>query len=268
MNLSDNRRQLFHLTWPIFLEAVLFSVIGSVDIMMLSRYADDAVGAVGVVNQILSLFQVISNIITTGTGILCAQYIGAGYGMEKKQPLILGALIFNGALGVAFSLAAVLGADGLLGMMTIPPEQYDFAKEYLNMVGGFLFVQMITMCFTVIIRSHGKTRATMAFSLLMNLCNVVLNYIFIYGKLGLPAMGVRGAALATVISKCMMCVMSFVYLTKWVLPGISFRLNWPETRQAVKKIVAYGSPLPVSRSATPCPRSWSWPWSPPWAMWR
>lgn len=242
MNLSDNRRQLFHLTWPIFLEAVLFSVIGSVDIMMLSRYADDAVGAVGVVNQILSLFQVISNIITTGTGILCAQYIGAGYGMEKKQPLILGALIFNGALGVAFSLAAVLGADGLLGMMTIPPEQYDFAKEYLNMVGGFLFVQMITMCFTVIIRSHGKTRATMAFSLLMNLCNVALNYIFIYGKLGLPAMGVRGAALATVISKCMMCVMAFVYLTKWVMPGLSFRLNWPETRQAVKKIVAYGSP--------------------------
>ncbi len=240
-NLS-NRRQLFSLTWPIFLEAVLFSVIGSMDVVMLSRYADNAVGAVGVVNQIMSLFQVVSNIITTGTGILCAQYIGAGLGMEKKQPLLLGALMFNGTLGILFSLGAVFGADLLLGMMTIPAEQYGYAREYLNMVGGFLFVQMITVTFTVVIRSHGKTRATMIFSLLMNLCNVALNYIFIYGKLGLPAMGVRGAALATVISKCLMCVMAFVYLTKFVLPDMHFRPDWAETGRSVKKILAYGSP--------------------------
>ena len=73
MTTLENKKQLLHLTWPIFLEAILFSVIGSVDTIMLSGYADNAVGAVGAVNQVLSLFQVISNIITTGTGILCAQ---------------------------------------------------------------------------------------------------------------------------------------------------------------------------------------------------
>ena len=94
-NRLSPRRQLFSLTWPIFLEAVLFSIIGSVDTLMLSGYADDAVGAVGVANSVMSLFQVISNIITAGTGILCAQYIGAGRSTKEKQPLIMAALLVN-----------------------------------------------------------------------------------------------------------------------------------------------------------------------------
>ena len=60
MSTLANKKQLFQLTWPIFFEAVLFSVIGSVDVMMLSNYADNAVGGVGAVNQVLSLFAVVS----------------------------------------------------------------------------------------------------------------------------------------------------------------------------------------------------------------
>lgn len=237
-----NRKQLFQLTWPIFMEAVLFSVIGSVDVMMLSGYSDNAVGAVGVVNQILSLFQVISNIITTGTGILCAQYIGAGKTMEQKQPLILGALLVNGILGAAFSVGAVAGAELLLGMMNISQELYIHAKQYLSIVGGFLFVQMIAVTFGVLIRAHGKTKATMVFSLIMNLTNVVLNYILIYGKLGFAPMGASGAAIATVISKCMSCVMTGAYLFIKVLPGMSFRPKWSETNRSIRQILAYGAP--------------------------
>lgn len=241
-NKLSDRRQLFQLTWPIFFEVVLFSVIGSVDVMMLSGWADDAVGAVGVVNQILSLFQVVSNIITSGTGILCAKYIGAGVDQQRKQPVILGALMVNAVLGILFSLAAVLGSELLLGMMTIPQSQYGYAKGYLQLVGGALFVQMIAMTFSVLIRSHGKTRATMIFSVLMNLCNLLLNYILIYGKLGLPAMGVSGAAIATVISKILSCVMGGVYLFFFILPGMSLRPQWKPMGDAIRQILAYGSP--------------------------
>lgn len=65
---GGSRRELFRLAWPIFLEVVLFSVIGSVDVMMLAGFSDNAVGAVGVANQIVSLFQVLCSIVTTGTG--------------------------------------------------------------------------------------------------------------------------------------------------------------------------------------------------------
>ena len=238
----SHRGQLFRLTWPIFCEAVLFSVIGSVDTLMLSGYSDNAVGAVGVANQIVSLFQVISNIITTGTGILCAQYIGAGRSTKEKQPLVLGALLVNTLLGALFSVCIGAGAGGLLNIMNIAPEQFGHGRDYLSVVGSFLFVQMITMTFTVLIRSHGKTKATMVFSLLMNLVNVLLNYILIYGKLGLRPMGAEGAAIATVISKCLACVLSGGYLLIKVLPGMSFRPDWSAMGQAMKRILAFGSP--------------------------
>lgn len=240
-NLS-NKRQLFQLTWPIFLEAVLFSVIGSVDVMMLSGYADNAVGGVGAVNQVMSLFQVVSNIITAGTGILCAQYIGAGKTTQEKQPLILGSLIINTGLGMLFSLAAVFGGDLLLTMVNIDQELRPYAREYLSIVGGFLFVQMIAMTFFVVIRSHGKTRSTMIFSLAMNLMNVVLNYVLIYGKWGMPQLGVTGAAIATVVSKFFSCGIAGVYLFFFVLPGFSFKPKWNEMAETTRTVLLYGSP--------------------------
>lgn len=242
INRLSPKRQLFSLTWPIFLEAVLFAVIGSVDTLMLSGYADDAVGAVGVANQIMSLFQVISNIITAGTGILCAQYIGAGRTTKEKQPLILGALLVNGILGVIFSLVVGLGAPVLLRLMGVEDAQYDYACQYLSTVGSFLFVQMIAVTFTALIRAHGKTKATMGFSLLMNVVNVVLNYVLIYGKLGVPAMGAQGAAVATVVSKWLALVLASGYLLKCVLPDLTFQTDRKAMGKAIKQVLAYGSP--------------------------
>lgn len=242
MTTLADKKQLWKLTWPMFLETVLFSVIGSMDIMMLSGFADDAVGGVGAVNQVLSLFQVVSNIITAGTGILCAQYIGAGKSIEQKQPLILGSLLVNTLLGVLFSLAAVFGGDLLLTMVNIDEQLRPYAKEYLSIVGGFLFLQMIAMTFFVVIRSHGKTGSTMIFSLIMNLINVGLNYVLIYGKFGMPRMGVSGAAIATVVSKVFSCLAGGIYLFCIVLRGFSFKPQWSKMLASIKTVLAFGSP--------------------------
>ena len=237
-----DKKKLFGLTWPIFLEAILYSIIGSIDTLMISSYADNAVGALGSVNQVLSLFQVLSNIITTGSGILCAQYIGAGKSTKEKQPLVLSALLVNGILGALFSVAALAGSDLLLTIMRVPESQYAYAKSYLSIVGGFLIVQMIAMTFNVVIRSHGKTRSTMIFSVGMNLINVVLNYMLIYGRLGAPELGVSGAAIATVISKCIACVAAGVYLFGFVMKGMSLRPHWRMMKDSTGKILALGAP--------------------------
>lgn len=238
----SNRKQLLHLTWPLFLEMILFSVIGSVDTLMLNSYDPNAMGSVGNVNQVLALFQVVSNIITAGTGILCAQYIGAGKTLKEKQPLILGALLVNGILGILFSVCAVYGCDLLLDMINVAPELEEYSAEYLRIVGGFLWVQMIAMTFSTLIRTHGKTGASMLFSVLMNVVNVGLNALLIYGVWIFPRLGVSGAAIATVISKCLACVLSGVYLFFFVLRGMPLRINWKETWRSIKSVLAYGSP--------------------------
>ena len=240
-NLSK-RRQLLKLTWPLFLEMILFSVIGSVDTLMLNNFDTNATGAVGNVNQILSLFQVLSNIITAGTGILLAQYIGAGKSLKEKQPLIMGALIVNTLLGAIFSLAAVFGTDILLDLMGVNPEHRDYCAEYMRIVGGFLWVQMLAMTFSTVIRCHGKTTVSMIFSVGMNLINVGLNALLIYGLWFFPKMGVAGAAIATAVSKCLACVAGGIYMFFFVMKGMSLRIHWKNTWKSIKSVVAIGSP--------------------------
>ncbi len=240
-NLS-RRRQLFKLTWPLFLELILYSVIGSVDTLMLNNFDTNATGAVGNVNQILGLFQVLSNIITAGTGILLAQYIGAGKSLKEKQPLIIGALMVNVLLGVMFSLAAVFGTDILLDLMRVNPEHRTYCAEYMRIVGGFLWMQMLAMTFSTVIRTHGKTTASMIFSVIMNLVNVGLNVLLIYGVWIFPKLGVSGAAIATVVSKCLACVAGGIYTFFFVLKGMSLRIHWKNTWKSIKSVVAIGSP--------------------------
>ena len=77
MKQKSLQKELFSLTWPIFVECVLFMLIGIVDVAMLSHYDNNASGAVGIVNTIISMFNILFSIITSGTSIICVQYIGA-----------------------------------------------------------------------------------------------------------------------------------------------------------------------------------------------
>jgi len=241
-HLQLNKRELFRLTWPIFLEAALFSLIGSIDVIMLSRYCDNAVGAVGIADQFLFFFRVLTTIITSGTGILCAQYIGAGKTQDEKQPLVLGALMVNGCIGLLFSICLMAFAEPLLGLMSVSPELMVHAKPYLTIVGAGLLVQTLTMTFTTLIRSHGQTAATMGFSIVMNLVNLVLNYLLIYGRLGLPALGATGAAIATVAGQTVNCILSAALLLRRILPGMSLRPDWTATGGAIRQVLTYGLP--------------------------
>ena len=93
------RVQLFHLTNPIFFETLLLMLTGATDVFMLSRFADDAVAASGVVNQLVFLVCLVYMVTALGTSVLCAQYLGA---RQKKNVLqVIGvSLLINLIMGV------------------------------------------------------------------------------------------------------------------------------------------------------------------------
>ncbi|MBD7915822.1 MATE family efflux transporter [Clostridium sp. Sa3CUN1] len=193
--------ELKKITWPIFVESALLSLLGSVDILMLGKYSDNAVAAVGVTNQIIWMLNLIFAIITAGTSILISQYIGA---KSDKKTIIQVAGIsvgFNGLIGAILSILMVIGGTNILKFLNSPTEVLDLGLQYLGIVGGFIFIQAIIMTFTAILRAHGLTKSCMNVTITMNLANVVMNYILIFGKFGFPEMGVAGAATATVLSK-------------------------------------------------------------------
>ncbi|MBD5106567.1 MAG: MATE family efflux transporter [Lachnospiraceae bacterium] len=238
----EDKKTLLDLSWPIFLESVLFSLMGSADVLMLSGYSDHAVGAVGIVNQILFSFLVIARVITAGSGILCAQYIGAKKEKKDIKSLIFTGIFVNGILGSCFSIFLVLGYPLLFQMMGIDPVMYEYARDYMIIIGSTLFVQFISMTVSSFLRSYGKTKETMLISVLANLCNIVLNYILIYGKLGFPSLGVSGAAIATAFCNLSGCVMFMIYLGKKIMPGFYKGTVWKENKAVLKVILQYGMP--------------------------
>ena len=101
------RGKLFKLTGPIFLETLLMLTLGVVDTLMLSHHSDNAVAAVGVVNQLLNMVFLLFNITTTGTSVMCALYFGAKD--HKSFIQVLGtSLLFNAGIGCLISLMLFL----------------------------------------------------------------------------------------------------------------------------------------------------------------
>ena len=144
---------LFSLTWPILIETFLFMLLGTVDIYMLSQYSDGAASAVGIANQVIGTSGLVFAIITSGTAIICAQYIGQKKNHHDMNKLIGAALQINSLMGIIVSIALVLFTEPLLKFMNMDASLMSDGISYMRIVGGFVFGQAIANTFSAILRS-------------------------------------------------------------------------------------------------------------------
>lgn len=246
--MDENKRikkKLLRITWPIFIETLLLSTLGTVDTLMVSRYSDNAVAAVGVSNQIINMINLLFVVITSGTSILVAQYIGANRDGKKGNEIfqLCGMSIgYNALIGIILSLILSFLGIEFLKLLNTSNDILYLANDFLKIVGGFIFIQAISMTFTAILRPHGYVKICMYVTLLINVINAILNYILIFGKFGAPELGVVGSALGTTISKFIgLCILgAFVYVK--VLKGYSIKLLWPLPLIHLKNVMTIGIP--------------------------
>lgn len=222
------RAQLFHLTSPIFFETLLLMLTGATDVFMLSRYADDAVAASGVVNQLVFLVCLVYMITTLGTSVLCAQYLGA---KQKKNVLqVIGvSLLVNLLMGFVVSGGLYFFAPQLLHLMGIQPDLLQYGLPYMLLVGGSSFLLALAMTLGAILRSHNKAYYPMWSALVINILNVIGNYFLIFGHGGLPRLGITGAGISTMICRFVAVLFLYYVLFKYV---------------SVKPPLAYFKPFP------------------------
>ncbi|PGT82003.1 MATE family efflux transporter [Bacillus sp. AFS040349] len=214
---------LFALTWPIFIETLLHMLMGNADTLMLSQYSDNSVAAVGVSNQILFLLIVMFGFIATGTTILVAQYIGGTNYKDAKEVSTV-SLSANLLFSILISVVIVIASEDILQLMNLPPELMPDATIYLQLVGGFSFVQALIMTSGAILKSYGYTKDTMYLTIFMNLLNIIGNYFFIFGPFGFPVLGVQGVAISTVVSRIIGLFIILYILKK----RVHFTLNLKE----------------------------------------
>lgn len=238
----SEKKSLFSLTWPIFIETFLYMLLGTVDVFMLGKYSDNAVGAVGTVNQVMSIAGIAFTVITSGTAIICAQYIGAGKSHKEKNRLIGAALQFNAITGIMMSVLMVVFAREFLKFMNIDDQLMSDGMDYMTVVGGFVFLQAIGGTFTAILRSYGKTKHCMIITFAMNVFNIGLNYVLIFGVGPIASMGTKGAAISTSISRAIAAFVLFVVAFRTVIKEFNISYVIKINKAEIKKILEIGLP--------------------------
>ena len=231
------KRQLKVITIPVFIELALVMLLGAVDTVMLSRYSDNSVAAVGLDNQLMSLIFLVYQFFSMGAAILCAQYIGAG--MRKRLVQVVGmALVVNLLLGMAVSALLFFYAEHLLILMGLRPELMGDGLVYLKLTGALSFCQALSLTFSASLRSADKVVWPMAVTGIVNVLNILGNYVLIFGHWGFPQLGVEGAAIATAASRAVsMVLLAIVHFRVHIprFPLSYFRpIPWKELRNLLK----------------------------------
>jgi Na+-driven multidrug efflux pump len=176
MTNTSLKHQLKVLTIPVFIEMALVMMLGAVDTVMLSRYSDNSVAAVGLDNQLISLVFLVYQFFSMGAAILCAQYIGAG--LRKRLVQVVGmALVVNLMLSMTVSALLYLYAEQILQLMGLRPELMGDGLVYLRLTGALSFFQALSLTFSASLRSADKVVYPMVVTGIVNVLNILGSWV-------------------------------------------------------------------------------------------
>ncbi len=215
---NDNslRSVMFKFTLPLTLEVFIGYFINASDTFMVGRLGDSSIAAVGIANQFYYLLTFVFVSICNSSIIFASQFWGKK-DIKSLHKVIGISLTANAAGAIIFSLAAIMFPQYIVGIFTSDPVVLDLGTAFLRIKGMSYIVIAVTSCYLSMMRSTGKTIFPLLLSTFTLVVNIILNYILIYGKLGFPAMGVSGAAIATCILSYMQCIvlLAYIYIKKY-----------------------------------------------------
>ncbi len=242
ININDyTMKRIVLMSIPIFIELFLQLLVGNVDQIMISRYSQNAVAAIGNGNQIMSILIIFMNVAGSGTTIVLARYLGAN-NKEKVAETCTASLAIIMLIGFVASLILVVFHMPIFRLMNVPEEILSDASKYMFIIGFCVIVQAVYIGFGAILRSYSMNSTITAISFIMNILNVMGNAILIYGLLGLPSLGIVGVAISTNISKCVGLIIMLIVFKKRLKIKISPKYLRPLPTETIGKILAVAIP--------------------------
>lgn len=204
-------RTLIALAVPISLQNLITFAVGFADNLMIGRLGDDAISGVYVGNQMQAVVQMFIAGIEGAILILSAQYWGRKDTASIRKVVSIGTKFAFG-VGLVITLAAVLFPSAIIGLFTKESGVVAEGAVYLQIVGFTYLFFAISQVMIASMRSVETAKIGLYISIMALVVNVSLNYILIFGKLGFPALGVKGAAIATLISRVLEMSVSVGYV--------------------------------------------------------
>ena len=215
--------KLWGLMLPIVLQNLMLALVAVADAFMLGGMDQNYMSAVSLATQIQFIQNMFLSAATASLGILGAQYWGKG-DIRPLDEIFCMALRLCGLVSVVFFAACAFGGRYLMLIFTNESVLIDYGVNYLRIAGFSYLLTGISQCYLVIMKVSEHARTTAAISSATVCINIILNAVFIYGAFGLEAMGVRGAALATLIARIieLTCAIAVSYRKGYIHPQMKF----------------------------------------------
>ena len=204
-------RNLLELAIPFALQNLIAFAMGFTDNLMVGQLGDDAISGIYMGNQPQILLQMLIGGIEGAILILAAQYWGKGDTDSIKKVVSIG-IKLAAAVGLILSLITMFAPYAIISIFTREPGVVANGGEYLRYVGASYLFFAITQILIAAMRSVEAARIGLYISLIGYGLDCFLNYIMIFGKLGLPAMGVLGASVSTLISRTVEMLITIFYV--------------------------------------------------------
>lgn len=197
---GDFLRNMLKIAFPIMIQNLVTSTLNMVDTIMVGKLGEVEIAAVGIANQYFFLFSMILYGLCGGCSVFISQYWGKKDYTNSKRILGLG-IISVLIVSIVFMTAGFISPELIISL-------FNKESTVINLGGKYLFIVLFSYIFTAVtyiysfsLRSIGNTVTPLIVNIAALLCNVFFNYVLIFGKLGVPALGVEGAAVATLIAR-------------------------------------------------------------------
>ena len=206
------RKEIVRLALPIALQQFMTALVGACDAIMLGKLSQDAMSAVSLATQVTFVFNLFMFAFMAGENMFVAQYDGKGDYTGISQVFSLVTKIC-GCIAVVFLAGTLFFPEQLMRILTNEETLIVLGSEYLRVIGISYVFSGIAQIFLAIMKNCGAVNMSTLINGVMVILNIALNAVFIFGLSGFPKMGIKGAALATVLAT----VVQFLWSVGYVL---------------------------------------------------
>lgn len=238
-------KELFELSLPLLAGSILQQLYNTVDALIVGRYLGAAAFAsTGVSGTVMNLFIFVLNGFCVGISVLFAQAYGSGNETVFRRTVFTALCVGSFAV-MGFSFTALFFLDSLLLLIDTPAELVIYCRQYLHIILAGMICAYLYSLFSSILRSVGDTRAALYFLSLSVAVNTVLDYLMVKAA----AMGIRGAAVATVLSQMFSAVCCLAYLKRRYPGLLCGRADAGFYADILKKVFRFGAVSALHQSS-------------------
>ena len=247
---SSFQKKLWELALPIAFQSLLYSFLGLIDILMVSQLGENEIAAVGLGNKIFFFNLLMLVGVSHAGGVLGAQFFGAK-NLSGLRRTLVNSLFYSLLFAIPFIIFYMASPQTITSFASEDHALLSLANQYLVITAGSLVFTAVVMPFETTLRSTGDTKTAMRISILVLPINALLNYIFIFGYLGFPEMGVAGSAWGTFIARAIQMLLLVLFVTQkraFILPS-SFEIKQALSIFDMKRYFKLAFPMLLHDSA-------------------